>query len=295
MTPAATNEAATNAAAGNGGTANEARERLAIALDKPDLDGAVGLAREIAPWFGVAKIGLELYSAAGPDAVRAMKALGLRVFCDLKLHDIPTTVGRAARVLGRLGVDYLNFHAAGGVEMLRAGVEGVAEGAREAGCDAPVPLAVTVLTSDPDASAFDARLASAIESGCRGVVCSVQEIERVKHARRDFVTVVPGIRLDDGDASRSSACRHARAGRARGWRRARDRPTGQRGGRPGCCRACDTRHRVRRAHDPSRLARGRRRHASRHLLAARGRIGMLARRRPGWWRSDGCDRGVSHR
>ena len=55
------------------------------------------------------------------------------MFCDLKLHDIPTTVGRAARVLGRLGVAYLNFHAAGGVDMLRAGVEGVREGARDAG------------------------------------------------------------------------------------------------------------------------------------------------------------------
>jgi orotidine-5'-phosphate decarboxylase len=191
MTPSTTNEATTN------GT--EVRDRLAIALDKPDLAAAVRLASEVSPWFGVAKIGLELYSAAGPEAIREMQALGLRVFCDLKLHDIPTTVGRAARVLGGLGVDYLNFHAAGGVDMLRAGVEGVLEGAREAGRDAPLPLAVTVLTSDPDASAFDARLASAIESGCRGVVCSVQEIERVKRARHDFVTVVPGVRLDDGE------------------------------------------------------------------------------------------------
>jgi orotidine-5'-phosphate decarboxylase len=75
----------------------------------------------------------------------------------------------------------------------------VLEGARDAGRAEPVPLAVTVLTSDPDASAFDARLANAIESGCGGVVCSVQEIARVKRARQDFVTVVPGIRLDDGD------------------------------------------------------------------------------------------------
>ncbi|MDQ1511614.1 MAG: orotidine-5-phosphate decarboxylase, partial [Actinomycetota bacterium] len=154
-----------------GSVANPAvRERLAIALDLPDLDDALRLARDISPWFGVAKIGLELYSAAGPEAIRRMDALGLRVFCDLKLHDIPTTVGRAARVLGGLGVSYLNFHAAGGVEMLRAGVEGAREGARDAQRVAPVPIAVTVLTSDPDASAFDARLASAIESGCGGVV-----------------------------------------------------------------------------------------------------------------------------
>ena len=180
-------------------TTTEVRDRLAIALDLPELDAAVRLAQDLAPWFGVAKIGLELYSAAGPEAIRQVDALGLRVFCDLKLHDIPTTVGRAARVLGGLGVAYLNFHAAGGVDMLRAGVEGVLEGARDAGLPAPVPLGVTVLTSDPDASAFDARLANAIESGCGGVVCSVQEIARVKRARQDFVTIVPGVRLDNGD------------------------------------------------------------------------------------------------
>jgi orotidine-5'-phosphate decarboxylase len=193
----------------------EVRDRLAIALDRPDLEAALRLARGVAPWFGVAKIGLELYSASGPDAIRQMDALGMKVFCDLKLHDIPTTVGRAARVLGGLGVAYLNFHAAGGFEMLRAGVEGVAEGARDARSHgardarshgardaqraAPVAIAVTVLTSDPDASAFDARLACAIEAGCGGVVCSVQEIARVKAARQDYVTIVPGIRLESGD------------------------------------------------------------------------------------------------
>src|SRR5690606_34026746 len=104
-----------------------------------------------------------------------------------------------ARVLGGLGVAYLNFHAAGGVGMLRAGVAGVLEGAHAAGRVAPVPIAVTVLTSDPDASAFDVRLANAIEAGCGGVVCSVHEIARVKSARQDFVTIAPGIRLDDGD------------------------------------------------------------------------------------------------
>ena len=176
-----------------------ARDHLAIVLDVPDLREALELARTVAPWFGVAKVGLELYSAAGPGTVEPLVDLGFRVFCDLKLHDIPTTVGRAARVLGRLGIHYLNFHAAGGVEMLRAGVDGVMEGARDAGRAAPVPLAVTVLTSDPDTSVFDARLANAIEAGCGGVVCSVQEIARVKRARQDLVTVVPGVRLADGD------------------------------------------------------------------------------------------------
>jgi orotidine-5'-phosphate decarboxylase len=177
----------------------DVRSRLAIALDVPDLDEAEQIAKEVAPWFGVAKVGLELYSAAGPEAIARMRALDLEVFADIKLHDIPTTVGRAARVLGRQGVRYLNFHAAGGVEMLRAGVEGLIEGARERDHIQPTPIAVTVLTSDPDASAFEERLARAIDAGCGGVVCSVQEVERVHARRRDFVTIVPGVRFADGD------------------------------------------------------------------------------------------------
>jgi orotidine-5'-phosphate decarboxylase len=173
--------------------------RLAVALDVPDLDDAVALVRRLRPSVDVAKVGLELFSAAGPAAVARLRDLDVDVFLDLKLHDIPTTVGRAARVLGRLGVRYCNFHAAGGEAMLRAAVEGLTEGARDASLPAPVPLAVTVLTSDPDASAFDARLAVAIESGCGGVVCSLHEVQRVKHVREDFVTVVPGTRLAGGD------------------------------------------------------------------------------------------------
>jgi orotidine-5'-phosphate decarboxylase len=176
----------------------DARNRLAIALDVFDLDEAEQIAKEVAPWFGVAKVGLELYSAAGPEAIARMRALDLEVFADIKLHDIPTTVGRAARVLGRQGVRYLNFHAAGGVDMLRAGVDGLFEGAHDAGHEMPIPIAVTVLTSDPDASAFEERLTRAIDAGCGGVVCSVQEVERVHARRRDFVTIVPGVRFADG-------------------------------------------------------------------------------------------------
>jgi orotidine-5'-phosphate decarboxylase len=177
----------------------DVRHRLAVALDVADLDEAEQLAKEVAPWFGVAKVGLELYSAAGPEAIARMRGLDLDVFADIKLHDIPTTVGRAARVLGRQGVRYLNFHAAGGVDMLRAGVEGLAEGARAGGHERAIPIAVTVLTSDPDPSAFDARLESAIEAGCLGVVCSIEEVARVHAARPDFVTIVPGVRFADGD------------------------------------------------------------------------------------------------
>jgi len=175
----------------------DVRNRLALALDVSDLDRAEQLAKEMAPWFGVVKVGLELYSAVGPDAIARMRALDLDVFADIKLHDIPTTVGRAARVFGRQGVRYLNFHAAGGVDMLRAGVEGLAEGARDAGNARAIPIAVTVLTSDPDTGAFDNRLACAIDAGCGGVVCSVDEVGHVHATRPDFVTIVPGVRFAD--------------------------------------------------------------------------------------------------
>ncbi|MDZ4828407.1 MAG: orotidine-5'-phosphate decarboxylase [Actinomycetota bacterium] len=181
-------------------TGTDLRRRLALALDVPDLDTATGLARDLAEWFGVAKVGLELYSAAGPAAIATMRDLGFDVFADLKLHDIPTTVGRAARVLGRQGVRYLNFHAVGGVEMLRAGVDGLAEGAAEAGHEPPTGIGVTVLTSDSDTSAFDARLEAAVASGCGGVVCSVHEIGRVHRVAPGFVTIVPGIRPADGES-----------------------------------------------------------------------------------------------
>ncbi len=185
--------------------ADDVRQRLALALDLDDLDAARRRAGELAPWIGVAKIGLELYAAAGPESVRALRADGFRVFLDAKLHDIPTTVGHAARVLGRLGPAYLNLHAAGGVAMLIAGVEGMRAGAADAGIEPPTPIAVTVLTSDPDATAFDSRLAAAVAAGCGGVVCSVRELDAVHRDAPGFVTIVPGVRLassDDDDQAR---------------------------------------------------------------------------------------------
>jgi orotidine-5'-phosphate decarboxylase len=179
-------------------TSTGGRDRLALALDLDDLAAAVALADRLHPWFGVVKVGLELFTAAGPAAVEKLTRSDRRVFLDLKLHDIPTTVGKAARQVGRLGVGYVTLHAAGGVEMLRAGVEGLVAGAADAGLAArPVALGVTVLTSDPDASAFPARLAAATEGGCGGVVCSVRELPAVKERPR-LIAVVPGIRLPGG-------------------------------------------------------------------------------------------------
>ncbi len=180
-------------------TTSSPRDHLALALDVGDLDTALAIAQRVQPWFSVAKVGFELYAEAGPDAFQALRDKGFLVFADLKLHDIPTTVGRAARVLGRHGVDFLNFHAAGGEAMLRAGVDGLADGARDAGHARPVALAVTVLTSDPNVDAMDERLDVARAGGCDGVVCAGSDVERAR--ARGLRTMVPGIRLAGDDVN----------------------------------------------------------------------------------------------
>ena len=98
-------------------------------------------------------MGLELFTAAGPDAVASIADAGFKVFLDLKLHDIPTTVRKSARVAGALGASYLTLHARAGAVMLRAGVDGLREGAAAGGLPEPTALAVTILTSDADAPA----------------------------------------------------------------------------------------------------------------------------------------------
>lgn len=173
------------------------RRRLALALDLESRDRALSIAADLSPWFGVAKVGYELYATAGPAVVEQLRALDMEVFLDLKLHDIPTTVGRGARVLGRLGATYLNFHATGGETMLRSGVEGFLAGAVDAGHATPVPLAVTVLTSDaPDTELLIERAAAAAAAGCGGVVCGAPDIEDVRSVFKDAVTMVPGIRTE---------------------------------------------------------------------------------------------------
>jgi orotidine-5'-phosphate decarboxylase len=172
------------------------RQRLALALDVDDLVAALRLAQRVRPWFGIAKVGLELFAAAGPDAVVALSAEGYRVFLDLKLHDIPTTVGRAARVIGGLGAQYATVHSAGGDAMMRAAVEGMNDGAAAAGMTAPCVLGVTVLTSDTDAppDTLRARAAAAAAAGCGGIVCAAADLSVTRDAAPGLVTVVPGIR-----------------------------------------------------------------------------------------------------
>jgi orotidine-5'-phosphate decarboxylase len=172
------------------------RSRLVLALDVDDPVEAARLARQLRPWFGVAKVGLELFSGAGPTVVPLLMDEGYQVFLDLKMADIPTTVNRAARVLGGLGVSYLTLHAFPGPAVLRAGVEGLHEGAEMAGLPPPVALAVTVLTSDADAPPhiLARRLAAAVEARCSGVVCAAADVREIKLLAPAMLAVVPGLR-----------------------------------------------------------------------------------------------------
>jgi orotidine-5'-phosphate decarboxylase len=176
--------------------ADPARDHLALALDVDDMDVAIGLARRLEPWFSVFKVGLELFGAGGPTVVERLVGRGLPVFLDLKLHDIPTTVGRAARALGRLGITYLTLHAQGGTQMLRAGVDGLAEGAANLGRTPASALGVTVLTSvrEPGEGAVLERVIASASSGCGGVVCAAADVAIAKRQAPELLVVVPGIR-----------------------------------------------------------------------------------------------------
>ena len=154
------------------------------------------------------KIGMELYYAEGPEIVRQIKARGHKIFLDLKLHDIPNTVKRAMAVLSKLDVDLTNLHAAGGLDMMRAAIEGLTrpDGTR------PRLIAVTQLTSIDQTKLTDELLidrplpevvalyaANAKAAGLDGVVCSPLEAGTVHAACGDaFLTVTPGVRFADG-------------------------------------------------------------------------------------------------
>ncbi|MFT7646926.1 MAG: orotidine-5'-phosphate decarboxylase [Candidatus Poriferisodalaceae bacterium] len=187
-------------------TSEAVRDRLALALDLDDLVAATRMARAMRPYFGVAKVGLELFSATGPDAVGILAEMGYKVFLDVKLHDIPNTVEKAARVLGSLGASYLTLHAFGGADMMRAGVQGLALGAEAAGLPSPTALAVTVLTSDGDAPPhiLPKRVQAALEGGCGGLVCAASDVREARQYAPRMATVVPGIRLS-GTSSHDQA------------------------------------------------------------------------------------------
>src|SRR3954468_6363094 len=157
------------------------------------------MAAALAGSVGLLKVGLELFVSNGPDAVARVRPHA-PVFLDLKLHDIPNTVGRAARAAGRLGPSLLTVHALGGEAMVRAAVDGAEEGADAAGLDPPRILAVTVLSSvGGESLASPASLAfEAVTAGAAGVVVSGEDVREVREALGDGpLMVVPGIRPGD--------------------------------------------------------------------------------------------------
>lgn len=185
------------------------RNPVFVAIDTPDLDKALGLARAVAPHVGGFKVGLEFLTALGPSGLRAIVELGVPVFADTKFHDIPNTVAGAAREIAKLGAAIFNIHASGGEAMMRAAKEAAA-----AVNPAMKLIAVTVLTSLDDAeiesvgqrgpaSAQVVRLAElAQKSGLDGVVCSAHEIAAIRRAcGKDFLLVVPGIRPAGSDVA----------------------------------------------------------------------------------------------
>jgi|TARA_B110000438_G_scaffold232076_1_gene227648 orotidine-5'-phosphate decarboxylase len=177
------------------------RDALCLVLDVDDLVAARRTATVLAPWFGTVKVGLELFSAAGPEAVTSFVEAGFRVFCDLKLHDIPNTVGSAARVLGSFGAQWVTVHTSGGEAMLRAAVESMADGASSVGVETSGILGVTVLTSEkiPDPGLLAQRCELAVETGCAGIVCAAPDLSFTDPWADRLIRVVPGIRMPGGD------------------------------------------------------------------------------------------------
>ncbi len=164
------------------------RNPIIAALDVPNAERALKLAEQIAPAVGAFKIGSELFTAAGPDIVKRVRATGASVFLDLKFHDIPNTVAKAVASAVKLDVQMLTIHTSGGGEMMHAAEKSAQDTAKSLGLPAPLVLGVTVLTSsnnnmlaeigcEPDTEKQVLRLAQlAVKSGLRGLVCSPLEI-----------------------------------------------------------------------------------------------------------------------
>lgn len=190
--------------------------RIIIALDVASRDEARAVVDELRGEVGAFKVGLQLFAAGGPELVRSLVSDGVRVFLDLKFHDIPNTVSKAAVEAARLGVWMFNVHTLGGREMIQRAVSETGEVCNREGITKPLMIGVTVLTSS-DASTLAeiginarledqvARLAQlACECGLDGVVASPLEVAVVRNSAQnpDFITVTPGIRprtatLDD--------------------------------------------------------------------------------------------------
>lgn len=177
---------------------------LIVALDVDSRREAEEKVKLIGDPVGFYKIGLELFTAEGPDVVKAVKDLGKKVFLDLKFHDIPRTVERAVRSGGKLGVDLMTIHSVGGKAMIKA----AADAAAEFGEAGPKILAVTVLTSLDRSDLEDAGIAGrspaeqveamarfAVENGANGLVCSPMEVGALsKSLKAGTLFITPGVR-----------------------------------------------------------------------------------------------------
>jgi orotidine-5'-phosphate decarboxylase len=195
----------------------KAAEKIIVALDVPTQTEALNLVRDLSPEIGFFKIGLQLYTAEGPEIVRAVLASGAKVFLDLKLHDIPNTVSKAVESVARLGVQMLTIHLSGGSEMIRA--------ATAARANSISILGVSVLTSATEQTLREIgisdkvdsqvlRLAKlGVEAEIDGIVASPQEIKILRAEFGDKVKiVVQGIRpswAEPGDQKRFMTPRQA--------------------------------------------------------------------------------------
>lgn len=195
----------------------EPRERLIIALDFPERGQAFDLVSDLGGEVGFYKIGLQLYTAAGPEIVGAIATAGAKIFLDLKLHDIPATVGKAVSAAGDLGVNMATIHLSGGREMIEAAV---------AACSPELLLlGVTVLTSSDENTLRETGVGSGVEeqtlrlaelgaaAGVHGLIASPHELEALRNRFGEEMTIVtPGVRPSwsaAGDQKRFTTPREA--------------------------------------------------------------------------------------
>lgn len=184
------------------------KEKLIIALDVSDAKQAIDIVERIGDYAGVFKVGFELFVSAGPRIVEDIQNRGKKVFLDLKFHDIPNTVSKAAIAAVRLGVYMFNVHTSGGFQMMKQCKDSVSELCYKENIQRPKIVGVTVLTSINNETLKNEigihhslkthvkNLALlALKSGLDGVVASPHEIAMIKqHCGKDFIVVTPGIR-----------------------------------------------------------------------------------------------------
>ena len=186
-----------------------ARERVCLALDVPTYDDALEYVEKLRDFAKYFKVGKELFTAEGPGLLVDIQSMDREVFLDLKYHDTPNTVKGAARAATALSVSMFNVHASGGLEMMKAAVEGANEAVEKyRDLEMPKILAVTVLTSiDQRIMNEELRVPGRVEdqvlhyakladkAGLDGIVCSAADLYAVKnHLRKDFMYVTPGVK-----------------------------------------------------------------------------------------------------